>query len=184
MHSFTGIIGLTLALAVTAPAFCLPPEPHRGTADLGAYLVERCARCTFPQQRTPKVTVFESREPNAFAEPDGSVSVSSALLSMTGPQNGLEFVLAHEIAHLKLGHHLPPEGERKAFVTIEQQIAAELAADRLAIELLGGDADSVELGISVLLDVQQDLITRFGESARFPALQARINTLRSIGLSP
>lgn len=49
------------------------------------------------------------REPTAFAFADGTIYVSRELLSRGLSEAGVAFVLAHEIAHLELGHlrHAP-----------------------------------------------------------------------------
>ena len=52
-------------------------------------------------------TVLASDEVNAFSHPGGYIYVSRGLLKfLDGDAAGLEFVLAHEMAHIELGHAL------------------------------------------------------------------------------
>lgn len=51
------------------------------------------------------VTIKQGEEPNAAAALDGTLSVNSALFSRIKSQNGLAFVLAHELSHFKHRDH-------------------------------------------------------------------------------
>lgn len=52
------------------------------------------------------VTLVESATPNAMVMPGGHIVVYSGLLSQVESENGLAFVLAHELAHLTNRDHL------------------------------------------------------------------------------
>lgn len=54
------------------------------------------ARADFPMQ----VSILCSKEPNAFAFLGGKIFVTSGLLSELKSENGLAFVLAHEMGHV------------------------------------------------------------------------------------
>ncbi len=50
--------------------------------------------------------ILDQEIPNAFAAPDGSIYVSRGLLALTNSEDALAAILAHEIAHILLRHHL------------------------------------------------------------------------------
>ena len=53
-----------------------------------------------------KLTLLDSEIPNAFAAPGGEMVMLSGLLTRVQSENGLAFVLAHELAHFKNRDHL------------------------------------------------------------------------------
>jgi Zn-dependent protease with chaperone function len=53
-----------------------------------------------------RVKLNQSIEPNAHAFADGTIVISSGLLSIMSSENELICVLAHEVAHVVLGHSL------------------------------------------------------------------------------
>jgi beta-barrel assembly-enhancing protease len=53
-------------------------------------------------------------EPNAFAVPGGRIQITTGLLEKVQSENGLNFVLAHEIGHFKGRHHLRSIGRDAA----------------------------------------------------------------------
>jgi hypothetical protein len=69
-----------------------------------------------------KLTIVESRTPNAFARRHREVVLTDALLARVTDRSELAFILAHEVAHVALGHG------------IHGGIAAEVAADALALQ--------------------------------------------------
>jgi len=90
------------------------------------------------------VHIVESDQMNAFAMPGGRVVVFSGLVDQVNTENGLAFVLAHELGHFKNRDHLRSMG--RALVL-------------LAVSVLITGADS---GISALLTPVQNL-----EAAQF-----------------
>ena len=61
-----------------------------------------CIDVNYPVQ----VTIVESKEFNAFAFPGGYIVVFSGILDKMESENGLSFILAHELAHFKNRDHL------------------------------------------------------------------------------
>ncbi len=53
-----------------------------------------------------KINLVKSETPNAFAVPGGRIVVLSALLDKVQSENGLVYILAHEMAHFKNRDHL------------------------------------------------------------------------------
>lgn len=62
--------------------------------------------------------VDESTELNAFASPGGLIVVLAGLLDHVESQNGLAFVLAHELAHFKNRDHLRSMGRGVVLVAV------------------------------------------------------------------
>ena len=52
------------------------------------------------------VVIFKSSEANAFAFPGGYMAVSTEMLDKVKSENGLAFVIAHELAHFHNRDHL------------------------------------------------------------------------------
>ena len=65
-----------------------------------------CANITHPI----KIGITQSAEVNAFALPNGQIVVYSGLLDAVKSENGLTFVLAHELSHFKNRDHLRQMG--------------------------------------------------------------------------
>ncbi|MEN9845698.1 MAG: Peptidase family [Pseudomonadota bacterium] len=68
------------------------------------------------------LTVIESKAPNAFVRQGREVVVTSAMARQVTEPAEVAFILAHEVAHVALGH------------SIQGGISTEVAADRLALE--------------------------------------------------
>lgn len=64
------------------------------------------------------VRISESDQMNAFAMPGGSIVVFSAMLDKFKTENGLAFVLAHELGHYKNRDHLRGLGRSIVLLTI------------------------------------------------------------------
>ncbi len=77
------------------------PEQHAAVQEI-IDNVRSCHDLPF----TPKVTVVNSQDINAMALPGGSIIVFSGLLNSLQSENGLTFVLAHELGHFKNRDHL------------------------------------------------------------------------------
>jgi len=96
---------LTRLIADKAPGvMAAPDKPHPREAQLQALVdsLRSCARLTGPAT----VRLTESKVPNAVVVPGGNIYVFSALLEHVQSENGLAFVLAHELAHLSHRDHL------------------------------------------------------------------------------
>lgn len=62
----------------------------------------RCQETGYPLQ----INTVQSKEANAFAFPGGRIVVLQGLLKKVESENGLAFILAHEMAHFKNRDHL------------------------------------------------------------------------------
>lgn len=68
------------------------------------------------------LTVIDSKAPNAFVRKGREVVLTSAMARQVTEPSEVAFILAHEVAHVALGHRL------------QGGISSEVAADRLALE--------------------------------------------------
>lgn len=113
--------------------------------------------------------VLESKEINAFASPGGHILVTRGLLRKVQSEDELAAVLAHEIAHIALGHGLASiQGSRLT------EIAAEFAMDAGAAS--GGDvaAFTGAFGDSISELAKTIVISGYSQSYEFQAdLEAR-----------
>lgn len=84
-----------------------------------------------------------SETPNAYALPGGKIIVTSGLLDYVETENGLAFVVGHELGHFKHRHHLRGFGKGIVFATVLSSLGLS-GADKM----IGGVSDFVELGHS------------------------------------
>ena len=155
-----------------------------------------------------KVTLVDSEQINALAIPGGNVVVFSGLLQSVSSQNGLAFVLAHELGHFVNRDHLRGLGRGILLAAlstvilgansdISQMLASasgvqvaqysqerESEADRIALQVLschyGHVGGATELFVA--LQQREDAID-FGllhYFASHPELQTRIDDLQRL----
>ena len=65
-----------------------------------------------------KVHLVDSEVANALAFPGGRIFVLNGLLTKVSSENGLSFVLAHELAHFKNRDHLRGMGRKIVFTAV------------------------------------------------------------------
>ncbi len=97
-------------------------------SDANAYLSEIVTRLAShePDKRYEfKVLTYCSKSPNAFALPGGTIAVASSLLEKIKSENGLAFVLGHEIGHFKHRHQLLGLGRALVLVGISSVLLGE-----------------------------------------------------------
>ena len=103
---------LTQLMAMT------PPESEPALASRQAWLqgqVDRLRQCA--GVRTPVVVrVSDAAKPNAVVVPGGTVIVFKGLFDAVQSENGMAFVLAHELAHLAQRDHLRAIGRQLVLV--------------------------------------------------------------------
>ncbi len=76
--------------------------------------LQECANVGYPL----KVQLIDSDDANAMALPGGRVFVFNGLLDKVLSENGLSFVLAHELAHFKNRDHLRGMGRGIVFTAV------------------------------------------------------------------
>ena len=196
---------LTRIIAAKAPE--LPGTPAHGDARQArlqalADSMRACAGITGPAT----VRLTESTIPNAVVVPGGNIYVFSALLDHVQSENGLAFVLAHELAHLSHRDHLRSlgrgivlyglaaliSGDTSALASVLAPVrqlgdatysrSRESAADARALQVLAcryGHAGGATEFFEALDDGKGDVIPGSHYFASHPAMQARIAALRA-----
>lgn len=88
--------------------------------------------------------VLDSGEINAFASPGGHIMVTRGLIRLTGSEDELAAVLAHEIAHVALRHGLSAiEGLRLTDIISEAAIDAGLASGGKVADFTAAFGDAI-----------------------------------------
>jgi Zn-dependent protease with chaperone function len=90
------------SVSTPGPAAVAAQDPRREKLQSMVDALRQCGGVTYPLQ----VSLIDSDEANAMAFPGGKILVLEGLLDMVESENGLTFVLAHEIAHFKNRDHL------------------------------------------------------------------------------
>lgn len=168
--------------------------------------LRECAAIPYPVT----VTMTESRQPNAAVFPGGHIMVFSALLDKVRSENGIAFVLAHELSHLMNRDHLRAMGRgvllaavsaaltgsnsdvTQIFVPLNRMGMArhsqgrEMQADARALQILhcrfGHAGGATEFFEAMKSDAQADGEGYSHYFASHPQLQERIDNInRMIG---
>ncbi|MES2899927.1 MAG: M48 family metallopeptidase [Pseudomonadota bacterium] len=161
-----------------------------------------CARLTLPS----KVAVSASAVPNAMVVPGGQIIVFSGLFKQVKSENGLAYVLAHEMAHVTQRDHLRALGRgivlfgMAALLTGSDSGLSELltpvgnlgqakysrtreaAADMAALRILHcryGHAGGATEFFEAMRDEEQSLFGLTHYAASHPAMQERIDALNA-----
>ncbi|WP_339132970.1 MAG: M48 family metallopeptidase [Candidatus Electrothrix sp. GW3-4] len=164
----------------------------------------RCNEVGYPLQ----VRMAQSNDANAFAFPGGRIIVLEGLLDKVCSENGLAFVLAHEMAHFKHRDHLRAMGRGLVFTSLSALLTGagsdltkliapalgmgqarysqerEALADRQALETLNCFYGHVGGATEFFVAMQEEV----GEQGRgigryfasHPEAVQRINALRSL----
>lgn len=109
---------------LVAPA---PPRTEPALLPQQAYLqslvdgMRSCAGVAQPVQ----VRVMKSKDANAVVIPGGTVIVFSGLLDQVKSENGLAFVLAHELSHLSNRDHLRAVGRGIVLVALATLVTGD-----------------------------------------------------------
>jgi hypothetical protein len=110
-----------------------------------------------------QVALYSGAPIQADLEPDGRLRLWRALLLRTRDEAEVTFVIAHELAHRSLGHF-----ERRKAATDWDPLAAELEADRQAIDTLRQMGLRADAGTSLLslIDAEFALVLEADDPAR------------------
>ncbi|MBX7145330.1 MAG: M48 family metallopeptidase [Oligoflexia bacterium] len=117
----------------------------------------------------PVVMLINNAEPVAGSFASGTIVVSRGLLLDLKSEGELAFVLAHEMAHIALGH--------RAEGSTEKVSVAELAADRLGLALIARSNYDPRVAVSALLHASP-AETFWLSSESYPSVQERTQQLQ------
>jgi len=99
-----------------------------------------------------RFAVLDSQEVNAFASPGGHILVTRGLLAKAESEDELAAVLAHEIAHVALGHGLASvQGSRLAQIASDYALAAGLSSGGEAASFTEAFGEAISEIATVLL---------------------------------
>ncbi|MFC5459774.1 M48 family metallopeptidase [Massilia niabensis] len=193
---------LTRIIAANMPAAPVKADPRQAQLQALADSLRPCIALARPAQ----VRLADSSTPNAMVVPGGTIYVFSGLLDRVKSENGLAFVLAHELGHLAHRDHLRALGRGivlyglAALVTGDNSALAgvlapaqhlgessysrarESAADALALRVLHcryGHAGGATEFFSALREEQGSGLPGSHYVASHPAMDARIGALQA-----
>lgn len=192
---------LTQLVAWTAPRGEAALQGREAWAQALADGLKTCAGVKAPVT----VRVSRSASPNAMVAPGGLVIVHSALFDSVRSENGMAFVLAHELSHLAHRDHLRALGRRLVLVTAVTLLTGdgsgtagvllpaqhlgesrysrgrEAAADGKALDILQcryGHAGGATEFFETLQRKEDDVAAFTHYLASHPSMGARIDALR------
>lgn len=90
------------SVGLLRPGLVDTDDPQQAELQRMVDALQECANVAFPI----KVQLIDSDEANAMALPGGQIFVLGGLLDKVVTENGLSFILAHELAHFKNRDHL------------------------------------------------------------------------------
>ena len=129
----------------------------------------------------PNLKVVSTPVPNAFAVGSNEVVVSSSLLDLLESKSEYAFILAHELAHVLLGHSHQDDRVEEPLDALRRHIKQEFEADMLAFKLLSNTDFEPQAALNVLSRLgkfrhEEGLPTL---SALYPSIQARISAIEA-----
>ncbi len=150
-------------------------EPSQQTSEAEQELqrlveeLKPCSGISIPLQ----VRLAENSEPNAMALPGGGIVVNSALLELAESENGLVFVLAHELGHFKNRDHLRGLGRGlvlvglSSFLTGNQSSLTRLVTPALDLGMAQYSQEQESRADSTALDILTCYYGHAGGAAEF-----------------
>ncbi|MCB0352008.1 MAG: M48 family metalloprotease [Bdellovibrionales bacterium] len=120
----------------------------------------------------PRLRFVSNALPHAYISQNGTLTFSSGILHLVHSRSEFAFLLAHELAHGVLGHHL--RGPNDMNITLSEFIQREMQADMVAVKMLGEVGFEEQASLQLL-----ERLVHFGEDsgvslkALHPSLTAR-----------
>ena len=99
---------------ISKSELALDGNPQQAELQHMADALRQCIHVAYPL----KVHLFETDNANAMALPGGRLVVLKGLLDKVQSENGLSFILAHELAHFKNRDHLRGMGRGVVFTAL------------------------------------------------------------------
>ncbi|QYF93591.1 M48 family metallopeptidase [Massilia sp. PAMC28688] len=180
------------------------PAPLQARQRQVQQLVDQLRACTLLRRPTP-IYLHDAEPVNAAVGPGGNITVFTGLLGARLSENGLSFVLAHELAHIEHRDHLRGMGRAIAMAAVIATITGggdidaivgpglhlgtakfsrtrEAAADARALEILqcryGHVGGATQLFDSMKAEDSSWPLSHY--MASHPAMQERIATIHAL----
>ncbi|MDR3303411.1 MAG: M48 family metalloprotease [Treponema sp.] len=161
--------------------------PYQKNPSLTAYLNKICRALTLNSAKPVlyngyHVLLLDSSEINAFATSGGHIFITRGLASAAASEDGLAAVLAHEIAHIQLGHGLALIKDMK--LTSELSAVAERAG-ATASAAAGLEAQRGTLFTNSVRDMVNTMVKNgYSRTQEFAADTAALTLLAGAGYDP
>ncbi|MBO4638778.1 MAG: M48 family metalloprotease [Treponema sp.] len=141
------------------------------------------------------VVILDTDEINAMATPGGHIFVSRGLIDCTNSEDALAAVLAHEIAHVQLGHSVQAikasrvrsaVSDTTKAVVVTTIVSANNSSD---ISLSDKDLEKVMEAVNTFSDASNEVVktlvnTGFSKEQEFEADKQALHILQSAGYDP
>lgn len=124
--------------------------------------------------------ILDTNEINAFAAPGGLILVTRGLIRCCKNEDALAAVLAHEVAHIQLGHGMGAIRSSR-YTSLGRVVGVELAKN------LGGEqlAQVAEIFDETVGDIMKTLVdTGYQSSQEYDADETAVTIMRRVGYNP
>jgi len=124
--------------------------------------------------------ILDTDEINAFAAPGGLILVTRGLIGCCEDEDALASVLAHEVAHIQLGHGMGAIRSSR-YTSLGKVVGVELAKN------LGGEqlAQAAEIFDGTVGDIMKKLVdSGYQSSQEYDADEAAVTIMRRVGYNP
>lgn len=141
------------------------------------------------------VVILDTDEINAMATPGGHIFVSRGLIDCTDSEDALAAVIAHEVAHVQLGHSvsaIKASRVRSAVSSTTKAVAVTsiaVANERTGVKLSNKQMEKVMEAVDTFSDMSNEVVktlvnTGFSKEQEFEADKNALYILQSAGYDP
>lgn len=144
------------------------------------------------------VVILNTDELNAMATPGGHIFVSRGLIDATTSEDALAAVLAHEIAHIQLGHSVEAIKASRVRTAVSDTAKASLVTGIAAANLKGGvygvtlsekEMEKVMEAVDSISNASNEVVktlvnTGFSKEQEFEADKQALYIMQSAGYEP
>ena len=141
------------------------------------------------------VVILDTDEINAMATPGGHIFVSRGLIDCTTSEDALAAVIAHEVAHVQLGHSvsaIKASRVRSAVSSTTKAVAVTsiaVANERTGVKLSEKQMEKVMEAVDTFSDMSNEVVktlvnTGFSKEQEFEADKNALYILQSAGYDP
>ncbi len=141
------------------------------------------------------VVILDTDEINAMATPGGHIFVSRGLIDCTDSEDALAAVIAHEVAHVQLGHSvsaIKASRVRSAVSSTTKAVAVTsiaVANERTGVKLSDKQMEKVLEAVDTFSDMSNEVVktlvnTGFSKEQEFEADKNALYIMQSAGYDP